>query len=243
MGILDWLRGRGGGDDKDREVTPGGSTVYHYGRDAAPHPPPGFSAEPTGERMEEREAVYEALFGPCANVSHELIPFAPHVDVYVYEPGHEGRDFYTLATGGMSDLPMTVPDGVGPEHRRSEIIFYCREPEDTFIEWLRFLAHFPHNNQTWLGEGHTMPNGQPPQPIYPGSALDTMLLMDTIVSPDDTLGERLRIDGDPVRFLWLVPITTPECDLKLAKGMEALLDVFDRREHPVVFDPTRRSYV
>jgi len=57
------------------------------------------------------------------------------------------------------------------------------------------------------------------------------------------LQEELVLDGEGVNFLWIVPLTTPECNLKLAKGSSAILDLFQKNRHPHVFDPNRKSYV
>jgi len=57
------------------------------------------------------------------------------------------------------------------------------------------------------------------------------------------LPDELILGGEPVHFLWLVPLTTPECNLKLAQGFGALLDLFELNHHPYVYDPNRRSYV
>jgi hypothetical protein len=53
----------------------------------------------------------------------------------------------------------------------------------------------------------------------------------------------LVLDGDPVEFLWPIPITQAELELKLNRGYDALMDRFNEVEHPVVLDPRRTSYV
>jgi len=73
--------------------------------------------------------------------------------------------------------------------------------------------------------------------------LDTVLLMPTIVTNDRRLPEELVLDGDRVEFLWVVPISAKECDLKLREGLDAIFNLFDRHRHPHVFDPKRPSYV
>jgi suppressor of fused protein SUFU len=73
--------------------------------------------------------------------------------------------------------------------------------------------------------------------------LDTLLFMPPIVMKDQTLPEELILGGEPVDFLWVVPLTTAECNLKLEKGLEAILDPFQQHRHPHVFDPNRKSYV
>jgi len=138
---------------------------------------------------------------------------------------------------------MAVPQEVRGAPSRAELIFYCWEPKQEYVETLRRLAHFPHDNDTWLGSGHTMLNGTPPEPLWGSDVLDTFLFMPTIVKPDATLPQHLTLDCAQVGFLWLVPLTTAECDLKLQNGFSAVLDLFGKHRHPHVFDPGRRSYV
>ena len=73
--------------------------------------------------------------------------------------------------------------------------------------------------------------------------LDTFLFMPPDLRKDATLSQELALDGDGVHFLWVVPLTTAECHFKLKRGFEALMDVFDQKKHPLVFDPGRTSYV
>lgn len=200
-------------------------------------------AEPSVGVMELREAIYESLFGECALVSHETTAATPHIDVYIYPPGHDSRDFYTLVTGGMSDAPMRLPQGIGQEAARAELVLYVSEPTPEYIELLRAFAHYPHDCRTWLGPGHTVPNGDPPAPFFPGSSLTTMLFLEPVLSPDDSLAELLHLEHDPLRLLWPVPISTSECRVKQECGLGALLQLFDRMDHPVVVNPRRASYL
>jgi len=241
--MLSWFKKKREQGPKVVGRSPGGSPMLRYGGEEFAGHPMGFAAEETEGYAEERERGYEALFGESAEVLHEMVPFVPHVDVFQYPPTAE-RDFWTLATSGMSDLPMTLPRGVPREYRRGELIFYCDEPRPVYCELLRVMAHFPHDNKTWLGPGHTMPNGDPPAPLFEDTPdLDSLVFSASIVSPDNTLAERLVLNGDPVSFLWVVPITAAECEFKLQKGMDALYDLFDEVEHPHVFTGNRESYV
>ena len=191
----------------------------------------------------KRDKVYSKLFGKLDKVSHELVVMFPHIDVYFYPPGHAGRSFYTLVSGGMSDFPMQLPEGADRSFVRREIILYCEKPDDDLIDLVRFFAHFPFENATWLGAGHTVPNGTPPQPIFENSVLCGVFFIDSILVSDRGLAEKLAFNGEAVKFLWLVPITQAEMALKLEKGAEALLDVFEERHHPLVLDRRRASYV
>lgn len=58
---------------------------------------------------------------------HEVPTMVPHIDVYVYKP-ECNPDFCILATGGMSDLRMTMPKNAAGRPCRVELILYCREP-------------------------------------------------------------------------------------------------------------------
>jgi len=60
---------------------------------------------------------------------------------------------------------------------------------------------------------------------------------------DQNLPEELSLSGDPVSFLWVVPLTTAECNFKLQNGFDALLDLVGKNKHAYVFDPKRASYV
>ncbi len=231
------------GKKKPPEKSPGGSVIRRYGGNAFSGTPIGFTEESSAKFAGAREDLYSRFFGKAASVSHEIIPLIPHIDVYTYERGQHGRNFCTLVTSGMSDLEMSVPPGAKGAPRRVELVFYCSEPEQEYLDTLRRLAHFPHDNRSWLGWGHTMPNGDPPEPFWGSPALDTLLFMPTIVKPDGALAEELSLADEPVHFLWVVPLTTPECNLKLAKGFDAILDLFERHRHPHVFDPNRMSYV
>ena len=122
-----------------------------------------------------RECI-EELFGELDAVFHELFPLIPHVDVYRFPPSGD-RDFYSYVTGGMSDEPDVVARGGGADARRVELVFYASEDNQEYSDLLRTLAHFPHDNRTWLHWGHTMPNGTPPRPILGAEALDSFFFM------------------------------------------------------------------
>jgi hypothetical protein len=105
------------------------------------------------------------------------------------------------------------------------------------------LARIPHDQQGWVAAGTTMNNGQPPQPLFPGSALDHLLFLPSLIDPDNTLPEQLVLDGDPVGLLWIVPITAAECAFIQQKDVNEFLGVLERKQHPFVLAEGRKSYV
>jgi hypothetical protein len=240
MALKDWFRRAPSPKTVGRSE--GGSRLIKYGKGEAPKSRIGFLDESTLANTEDRERVYADVFGESDTVLHELLPLIPHIDVYRFPPNRK-RDFFTFVTGGMSDLPMNAPAELGVDYRRAEIVFYSTENRDDYSELLRRLAHFVHDNNTWLHWGHTMPNGQPPEALFGTDNLDTLFFMPSIVRPDSSLGERLQIESEPVNLIWCVPITAAECELKLKNGTDALYNLFDKNEHPFAFSGNRPSYV
>jgi len=227
----------------NNKTAPDGTQILHH--DASERQT-GIPDQDTITFRQAREAAYTELFGEPLSVSHELLPQIPHIDVYTFKRTSkrpEGDQFvYPLVTGGMSDLPMTVPQQAVHSPRRVELVFYCTEPREEYIQTLRWLAHFPHDSKSWLGHGHTMPNGNPPEPLWGSAGLNTVIFMPPIVSKDQTLPNRFQINGDPVHLLWVVPLSAAECNYKLQNGFDAMLDLFDQNQHPHVFDPKRKTY-
>lgn len=224
----------------DQEVSPGGSVIHRYSESEWASTPVGF-AEKAGDFGELRDEVYQRRFGEAKLVWHEVVPLIPHIDVMGYNRTGKNGEECSLVTSGMSDLAMKTPSGTDAP-RRIELIFYCTEPKKEYVETMRGLAHFPHDQKTWIGAFHTIPNGNPPSPLW-GTAMDTIFLLPTLVKKDQNLENELILDGDGVQFLWVVPLTSAECRLKLAKGSSAILDLFQKNRHPHVFDPNRTSYV
>ena len=65
--------------------------------------------------------------------------------------------------------------------------------------------------------------------------------MHTIVAPERHCDEHFTIGGDPLNMLWLQPITSAECRLKVELGLSVLLDRFNERQVSFVLDPGRTS--
>jgi len=223
------------------EKSPGGSVIHRYDSDALSNVRIGFADESSMGFAEARHQAYRRICGPPANVSPDKAPRIPRIDLHTYHRrGNDGSKVCTLVTSGMSDLPMTLPAETKAP-KRVELIFYCSEPCEEYIETMRWLAHFPHDQRGWIGSGHTIPNGNPPEPLFGSSVLDTILFMPTVVTRDRALADELSLGGDPVHFLWMVPLTRPECGLKLEKGFNVTLDLFGKHRHPHVFDPNCAS--
>jgi hypothetical protein len=121
------------------EKSPGGSVIHRYKPEEFRRARLGFTDESTAGFAKVREEAYGCMFGEAGSVSHEVIPQIPHVDVYTYyRTQANGRKVCVLVTGGMSDLKMNVPAGLDAP-QRVELIFYCVEPRQEFIDTMRRL--------------------------------------------------------------------------------------------------------
>lgn len=190
-----------------------------------------------------RDLRYEEMFGAIAQVLHERDPHSPHVDVYLFAPEKQKREFCTMVTSGMSDRKMDVPEAIGDCVSRAELIFYCREPSIEYANMLREIAHYPHDKETWLGHGHTLRFGKLLHVDERDAQFAGYLFLPSPIGEDGQLAKRLRLDGTPVNLLWVVPITEEELQLAEEEGTRALLRVLFDHGHPFVFDPMRESYI
>jgi hypothetical protein len=191
-----------------------------------------------------------AAIGPIELVYHELVSHFVHVDVH-WVKATESRPFHVLVTSGMSALPMTLPEGL-PFARHAELMALLPESwklqQDAWrderwywpIRWLKILARLPHEHQTWLGSGHTVPNGDPPEPFAPDTSLCCMLLAKATSLPPEAQSMTLP-DGSPLEFFALYPLHENEMLCKLVEGTDALLDKLDAARVSDVIDPLRPS--
>lgn len=191
--------------------------------------------------MMKRDEAFRHLFGNSERVWHEKTEQSPHIDIHCFPPGPGGREFFTLATAGMSDFAMNVPVEAPREYpRRIELVFYCTEPRTEYAQLLRGLAHFPFDEKTWLGPGHTMETAS--ISLLGCKDVEALLFIPSPIMPDESLPSALVLDDDPVSLLWVVPITMAECALVKENGWcETMMHLFNKQGRPYVFDPGRPS--
>ncbi len=235
----------------EEETSEAGGPVYRYGERERP-----FEAVVgDAEAIETISKHIERHLGPIAGVYHEIVSDVVHVDIHYLTPTPE-RPYYTLITSGMSDRPMTAPAEAG-DCRYAELMLslpadwpFPTEPGQTVpfgdeanywpLRWLKLMARFPHEYDTWLWWGHTMPNGDPPEPFAPNTRMCGMLLADPVLVPEPFLQLRMSADKT-VNFFGLLPLHQDEMEFKLKRGAEELLERFDRAGVTEELDPARRS--
>ena len=211
------------------EYSESGQPIYRYTdpKERAFQPALGDS-----DNIEAIAKHIEQHVGPPDQVFHELVSDLVHIDVHVVAPA-AGREYFTLVTSGMSERPMSVPVGM-EELRYAELAIRLpptwKLSQDDFkdeanywpVRWLKILARFAHEYETWLGDGHTIPNGDPPEGFAPDTKLCCMMLVQTALSPEAF--HTLELSDRRVHFYSLVPLYREETDFKLKHGSEAVVE-------------------
>lgn len=236
---LDRLTRRG----KPQERSASGQLVYRHTREIAP--------EWSGGDAELIEAIAEHVerhLGRCERVWHQLASPWVHIDIHVVEPTG-ARPWLTLVTSGMSERPMAAPE---PDLQFAELVIalppdwpvehreeFASEANYWPLRLLQDLAILPHRYGTWLGVGHTVPNGDPPEPYAEGTALCGALLLLPVLTP--AAFNKIVVGEREITFLGVYPLLAGEMQLKLDQGAQALVDRIDRADLTELLDPARPS--
>ena len=168
----------------------------------------------------------------------EIVPGGLPIAIHEVAPG-KGRPHITLFTTGMSARAMTVPED-GEYYRFAELLIRLpsdwpltlqalEDPNNYWpIEWMRRIAQYPHENDTWLGGSHAIiANEEPPEPFAPNVGFTCMLLL-----TEDTKFGRLKAkDGRIIIFYTMVPLYTEERDLEATEGDSLSFEAFPEIRH------------
>jgi hypothetical protein len=213
------------------------------GGDDAPLPP-------EGDAHAAIEAHFTRVVGLPAYELHDVA--SPNVKVHIHvvapSPAHRA---WTLYTTGMSDAPMLLPRGIDAAARAEVMIRLPpswpagRGALDAGrgswpLRWLKQLARLPQDFDTWLGPGHTVPNGEPAAPLGPGTKQCCVLVTEPESLPAEARVMRLG-SGEVIAIYALVPIYEDEMDLKLREGAAALASRLAAAGVGDLVDPARRS--
>jgi Suppressor of fused protein (SUFU) len=242
--------------DENGEVSPGGSHILR-------HEPREREWEGTaGDQLllESIDAHLDRHFGDEGRlVLHEVASDLIHLDVHVVPPGDD-RPWITLVTSGMAERSMSVPEGL-EEHAYAELMLALppdwplelapgavpeAEPDDPPGYWpvrlLKTLGRLPHEYDTFLYWGHSIPNGDPPEPYAASTSLSGALIMPPLLVPED-FAELELPDGRTVHFYAVVAMHADEMELKLRRGADHLAELFDDAGVSELVDPARPSVV
>ena len=219
------------------EVSPGGSEILRHEAREREH------EVTTGDPglIEAVDRHIERVLGDGEGVVfHELVSDLIHLDVHFIPPGPD-RNRNTLVTSGMAERPMTVPDGL-EDYRYAELVLalptswpleqeaFADERHYWPIRLLKSLARLPHDYETFLYYGHTIPNGDPPQPYADDTAFCGALVGSPLLTPE-AFDELALDDGRTIRFYGVFPLYADELAYKLEHGAS---EIWERMmEHDV----------
>jgi hypothetical protein len=230
-------------DDK-KVVSTGGSHIYQHSQEKTWEVPQGE------ESLKQISNHIERHLGPVRTVFHEMISDAVHIDVHLVQATSD-FPFSRLVTSGMSDRPMPIPaEAKAPRYTELLITLPAAwqlnmesfKDENWYwpIRLLKWLARFPHKYETWLGRGHTIPNGDPPKPYAGNTKLCGAIVLPAATAPRSFSTLRVHAEKE-VTFYSVVPLYREEIDLKLSRGTNALLGLFNKHSIDDIFDPSRRN--
>jgi hypothetical protein len=224
------------------DISPSGNPIYRHGE------PAPWTAPQGEEFIQQISDHIERHLGPIETVFHELVSDTVHIDVHFVKPT-AAFPYVRLVTSGMSDLPMTTPESADlpryaelmitlpPDWKTDQASF---EDESWYwpIRLIKSLARLPHKHRTWLGFGHTVPNGAPAEPYAPNTGLSGAIVLPSVSVPADF--HTLDIPGvKTVTFYSVVPLYASEMAFKLSHGVDKLLDRFDRKGLKDIVDVKR----
>jgi hypothetical protein len=147
---------------------------------------------------------------------------------------------------------MKVPRGDDSPTRAELCIFlppkwpiskddFKKHGEDAYwpIRWLKRLARLPHDYDTYLALGHTIPNGDPGEPLSPRCKFTGFLIAPALSEEMSSC----KVGGETVVFYALAPLFEEEMQFKLDKGVEALFDRFEKHDYAPwdLTSPKRRN--
>lgn len=190
--------------------------------------------------LDEITAHLENHIGDVHLIFHEIISEFVHIDVLWIKPTAD-YPYNVLVTSGMSDKPMHLPDGIeGKENwQYGELMVILpadwkisdEDFEDDKNYWpvhfLKLIARLPHQYNTWVGYGHTIPNGEEAYPFAENTRLGCMMALPPYVSFNEEFLQFKAEDGNLINFYALVPLYKEEMEYKMTEGADALLDLFD----------------
>lgn len=181
--------------------------------------------------LQRIEAHIETYFGEFANVFHEIVSPDIHVDICIVEPT-EARPFYTLVTMGMGAHRMHLPQELeGKGLDRAEVLiclpahWQVQSGEERWywpLRWLKIVARLPGEEDSWVGWGHTVPNGGP---FAEDTALSGVLIDHPYRFGEEAASCYLG-QGEVVQFYQLIPLYEEEMAFKLAHGVEGLYSLW-----------------
>jgi hypothetical protein len=202
-----------------------------------------------GFQKEAIESHLENHLGKIETVYHEIVSDSIHLDI-LFLPANDRKPFHTLVTCGVSAKPMHVPEEKKdfrfvelminlPQDWRIEEESFKQESNYWPLRWLKKVGRLPHEFNTWIGWGHTIPNGNPAQPIADTQFMGVMLSLPYCFGPQFFI--LTKKNGEKIYFYNMVPLYEEEMNLKLTEGTDAFERLLNKNRIGFVVDKARKN--
>jgi hypothetical protein len=138
------------------------------------------------------------------------------------------RPYTVLSTVGMSYQRMPVAEQVPGDPggcARIELAVATTLPSAQAARVFSWLAPYPWHDVTWFGPGHSVHWDDGPS-AFPLGAGEAVLLLDSpgvLAGPEPPDLSGFTYAGDPVRWLWVVPIREPDRQMAKDRGSGSLI--------------------
>lgn len=130
-----------------------------------------------------------------------------------------------LMTNGLSNFQMPVPEQLAGKENNE--LYFClpsywniedlNHPNTQWvISWLKRLATYVQEKNTWFGHGHTMPCGKEMNSLSDTMKQNHFFLSDPVLLEDEL--SPIQLGEKKVHFLSVIPIFPDEMDYKQGKG-------------------------
>jgi hypothetical protein len=229
---------------EEQERSEAGNPIYRHKKEQENKFTP---ASGDGENIEAIDDHITKHIGPVEMVFHEIVSDHVHIDIHWVKATAE-RPYHVLVTSGMSDKPMHTPAEIDapnylelcillpPDWKIDEKAF---KDENNYwpVRWLKIVARLPHQYNTWVGYGHTIPNGENSDPFASGTKLGCVILLPSLTLPQDFF--ELKTEHKTITFFCLYPLYKEEVDFKMKYGTDKLLDEFDKSGISDILDVNR----
>jgi hypothetical protein len=223
-----------------------------YSRDVIGQTPFGWSlddaidllgprAESAGRFWQWRDSVAGWGYFQQAVLAHLASRLGPGAHYWDGAPGRRpaigiserppaaGRPYTVLSTVGMSAQRMPVVEQVvedPAEYSRIELAVATTLPPERAALVFLWLAGYPWRAVTWFGTGHSVRWYDRPSTFPLGGGYEGVLLLENPSALDgppvpDLSG--FSVDNDPVRWLWIIPISERSRLLAKEHGSAALV--------------------
>jgi len=186
-------------------------------------------------------------------VFHEI--YSPDIHLDVYYIRSDKHNFNILLTAGMSTLAMNVPEDIDgyedlqfaelmalvPKDIDFADVHTGENPNDWIISMLKLTARFPHEYDTWIGEGHTLQYSADFEPYS-----DETEFAGAVLLPSATLDEdftEIRRDGKLITIHSVFPLYRDEVEFKIENGYGRFFDLLIENDTKEVVDNGRESLV